>query len=134
MDTMDEGWSGMGEIEQGTQRFEHLANIGICKDRLKPHLSSKMRERRFREAFGVSAEIAFLLWTVLDAYNEGPPGGQPIHLLWTLLLLKTYGTQVDLAGRCGVDVNTYRVWTRLFLAKLAAMDVVSEVFAFFGLA
>ena len=80
------------------------------------------RNRRFREAFGISAAAAFILWTYLNVPNEGPANGLPVHLLWTLLFLKTYGLQNDLAGRCGVHKDTFRAWRDLFLYRLAMID------------
>ena len=92
---------------KGACVMERLANTTICKDRLLRHLSVKMCSRRFREAFGVSSSIAHVLWCLLNVVNEGPAGGQMEHLLWALLFLKTYGTEVDLAGHCGVNPKTF---------------------------
>lgn len=98
----------------GAKAMEAYANAMICSGQLMPHLAFATRNRRFREAFAVSSAVAYHLWCLLNVANEGPAGGQPTHLLWALLFLKTYGTIFDLSSRCGVDKNTYRKWTYAF--------------------
>ena len=115
----------MDDSTEGAEAMERAANACILRNRLRPSLCQATRDRRFREAFGTSSWIAFLLWCYLDVENEGPAGGERQHLLWALLFLKTYGTSVDLAGRCGVDAKTFQKWMWLFVEKLAKMDVVS---------
>jgi hypothetical protein len=90
--------------------MEAVANLRICQDMLGKHLCFATRDHRFREAFGISSKSAFILWTLLNVPNEGPAGGQKVHLLWVLLFLKTYNTQHDLAGRCGVCKDTFKLW------------------------
>ena len=110
------------EVYNGALWMESLANIKICHDMLGLHLCFDTRNRRFCEAFGISSASAFILWTYLNVANEGPANGLPVHLLWTLLFLKTYGLQNDLAGRCGVHRDTFRAWRDLFLYRLAMID------------
>jgi hypothetical protein len=112
----------MAELCDGALSMEHAANINICQGMLKCNLCFATRDRRFREAFGISSESAYIVWMYLNVPNEGPHGGQKVHLLWTLLFLKTYNTQNDLAGRCGVHTNTFRYWRDLFLARIASLD------------
>jgi hypothetical protein len=53
-----------------------------------------------------------------------------VHLLWLLLVLKTYNTQHDLAGRCGVCKDTFKAWQDLFLEQIASLgdkELVSVV-------
>jgi hypothetical protein len=110
------------ELDDGALVMEAAANVRICRRMLEPHLCFATRDRRFREAFGISSESAFILWTYLNVPNEGPSGGQSVHLLWTLLFLKTYNTQNDLAGRCGVHKDTFKTWRDRFLDRIAALD------------
>ena len=35
---------------------------------------------------------------------------EPVHLLWALMLLKIYSTEVVLSGLCGVDEDTFCKW------------------------
>ena len=110
------------ELYNGALSMESVANVRICRDMLGQHLCHATRDRRFRGAFGISSESAFMLWMYLDVQNEGPQGGQQQHLLWTLLFLKTYNTQNDLAGRCGVHRDTFRLWRDLFLERIASLE------------
>ena len=64
----------------------------------------------FRALFGVSANMAFVLWTLMNVPNEGPHGGQCVYLLWILMFLKDYSNGDNLCGRCGVDLN--KGWDR----------------------
>jgi hypothetical protein len=110
------------EVQEGALAMESIANMKICCGMLRPHLCFATRDRRFREAFGISAESTYMLWTYLNVPNDGPEGGERMHLLWTLLFLKTYNTQNDLAGRCGVYKNTFKRWRDLFLERIASLD------------
>jgi hypothetical protein len=124
----------MSEYNDGALEMEALANVRICQDKLGEHLCFATRDRRFREAFGISSKSAFILWTLLNVPNEGPQGGRKVHLLWTLLFLKTYGTQHDLSGRCGVSKDTFILWRNLFLKRIASLaeeELVSDVLVLF---
>jgi hypothetical protein len=131
------GWldEEMNEINNnGALEMEAVANHRICQDMLGTHLCFATRDRRFREAFGISSKSAFILWTLLNVPNDGPEGGRKVHLLWVLLFLKTYNTQHDLAGRCGVSKDTFKRWRDLFLERIASLaeeELVSDVIVLF---
>ena len=66
--------------------------------------------------------------------NEEPKRKKKEHLLWVLLFLKTYNTQHDLAGRCGVSKDTFKLWRDLFLERIASLaegELVSDVLVLF---
>ena len=65
------------EVSNGTLWIESIANTKICQDMLGFHLCFDTRNRRFREAFGISAAAAFILWTYLTVANEAPANGLP---------------------------------------------------------
>lgn len=117
----------MGELANGARFFEAIANDAMLANQLGPHLCANTRAWRFRGAFGCGPADVFICWSMLNVLNEGPTGGAPIHLLWTLLFLKTYDTVVNLAARCKVDKNTFTKWVNLFLARLGDLDLVSSV-------
>jgi hypothetical protein len=101
----------MSEFNNGALEMEAVANLRICQDMLGKHLCFATRDHHFHEAFGIRSKSAFILWMLLNVPNEGPTGGQKVHLLvWVLLFLKTYNTQHDLAGRCGVCKDTFKLW------------------------
>jgi hypothetical protein len=88
----------MREFNNGALEMEAVANLRICQDMLG-NTSALQQEI-----------VASVLWTLLNVQNEGPEGGKQEHLLWVLLFLKTYNTQHDLAGRCGVCKDTFKLW------------------------
>jgi hypothetical protein len=122
--TMDDPLSGSRIIEQ-------LAN-GLINHSLGSHLCLQTRNRRFRGAFGCTQHDVFVCWSLLNVINEGPAGGQPIHLLWTLLFFKTYDIESNLASRCGVDPKTYRKWTTLFIDRISELPLASYRLQYFG--
>ena len=84
--------------------------------------------RDFHTMFGSSPEICSLCWNLLDI----PPRGEPKHLLWALMLLKTYAKEKVLASLAQVDRRTYRHWAWLFIRRVAGLrpHIVSSFFAF----
>ena len=49
-----------------------------------------VEDRRFREFFGCAAVVVLSLWKRLEIASQVPYGGEPKHLLWTLLFMKVY--------------------------------------------
>jgi hypothetical protein len=108
----------------GSRYFEQLASTCLLNKKLEPHLATSTKNRMFRGAFGCSQHDVYLCWSILNVENEGPAGGLPLHLLWTLLFLKTYDLETNLSSRCGVDPKTFRKWTWLFLERIAELPLV----------
>jgi hypothetical protein len=116
----------MSHILEMADAFMMTANVSeICFNQLNPNLANFTRRRRFVKLFGIHAPIAATLWFILDVHNDGPEGGRKIHLLWTLMMLKSYDNQDVLAMRAGVDRKTFRKWTNLFLNRISKLDMVS---------
>ena len=91
-------------------------------------------DRRFREFYGVSAITVLATWDRLQEEDLTPAGGKFIHLLWTLLFFKLYGTETDLCAHAGgvyeaIDPKTFRRWTWPMAHALAELEyfVVSEL-------
>ena len=77
----------------------------------------------FRAFFGCRVEVFLTLWSMLVTTDLLPDGGQLEHLLWTLMFMKLYSGQkapCSLAG--GVDPETFRKWTWLFIDAIAMME------------
>ena len=80
-------------------------------------------ERRFREMFGVGAQVALIAWTMLNTLGYLPMGGTLMHFLWTLCFLKVYPKQGPLSVLCGnADHKTITKWCWLFIAALADLE------------
>ena len=103
--------------ESGKRRLCMEANK-IKDGHFGSHLCEDTLQRRFMSLFGVTFQICFLMWCLLDVENEGPHGACVCHLLWTLMFLKTYDTNDNLVGTCKVDPKTFRKWKWLMLFAL----------------
>ena len=81
---------------------------------------------RFVAYFGVSPRIVEDCWLLILNSLLYPTGIQPIHLLWTLMHLKVYATEIVLAGIAKVDEKTFRKWSRV-VRKIMAELLPSKV-------
>jgi membrane protein YqaA with SNARE-associated domain len=77
----------------------------------------------YQSLFGCSPEITAEIW-----YRVAPHGGEtsltkgaePRHLLWALLFMKLYANDTALCAMVGgVDIKTFRFWTRYFIGKMS---------------
>lgn len=87
--------------------------------------SQDVFEERWISHFGVEAEVCAEAWGRLDMDLAGPndEAAKPYHLLWALLLLKTYNTESVLTGMCGgVDEDTIRKWAWDFIEKVSYLE------------
>ena len=77
----------------------------------------------FRAFFGCRVEVFLTLWSMLVTTDLLPDGGQLEHLLWTLMFMKLYSGQKALCSLAGgVDPETFRKWTWLFIDAIAMME------------
>ena len=93
-------------------------------------------DRRYASFFGSNPEVCNIAWGLLNRYGLLPEGGHEEHMMWTLIFLKTYKTENNLAALLGgIDEKTLRKWVQLFVGALAELEgvVVSTWFAFFWL-
>lgn len=118
-------------IETSPDNFMVLAREIWRQDRdCKRALSSK--DRNFCESFGCSLIVCHSLWILLVKTDYLPANGKLNHLLWALMFLKIYGTEkimCSLAG--GVDKDTFRKWTWLFIEAIASLESSLVRFACF---
>ena len=101
---------------------EFLQQGRIMLGRSKKAVSAA-EQQRFRAMFGTSPEICSLLWDHLDPPNSMPNEVKAFHLLWGLMFLKLYASEVvhcAIAG--GVDEKTFRKWSWLFVSAIADLS------------
>lgn len=93
------------------------------------HLSRVTVGRRFSSFFGTTLSVTYLLWCklMMDIPLCERPGVIIIHLLWTLMFLKTYQTTSVLAIKCKVDEKTYRKYVWLVIKMVGAIDDVVSI-------
>ena len=87
----------------------------------RPILKSTYSARDFNGMFGTSPEVCALTWNMLDL-EQAMPGVLPKHLLWALMLMKTYAKEKTLciiAG--GVTRTTFRKWAWLIIPRIAGL-------------
>lgn len=85
--------------------------------------SAKVALRRFKSFFGAPPSVCSIIWDKIK--NQVPVGGEPKHLLWSLLFLKQYTDEHTRRSIVGADEKTIRKWTWIFVELLSEMDVVN---------
>ena len=66
-------------------------------------------DRKVHAHFGVSLDIAIMIWQlILLSEYQWDIGIKATHLIWTLYFLKVYPTGDTGSARCGVDEKTFR--------------------------
>ena len=81
------------------------------------------KDLEFRSFFGCGPLVFLSLWSMLITTDLLPPDGTIVHLLWTLMFLKMYSTQKTLCSLAGgVNPETFRKWTWLFIRAIAALE------------
>lgn len=89
---------------------------------LRGHLRRQEQLRRFKSHFGTTDVRCTLIWNMLRADDNARrvlQGARPEHLLWGLMLIKTYDTEPILAGKAGCDEKTFRKWASRFVQGLS---------------
>ena len=85
-------------------------------------------QRRYNAHFGISPMCCAILWWLLTLL--GPTNLtqslEPKHMLWALLMMKTYSTEHVLSGMCQCDEKTLRkyVWICIEVISTLAYHLV----------
>ena len=90
------------------------------------HGSRILQHRQFISFFGVSATVCEKAWRMI--LSNCPEGFLPKHLLFGLLLLKTYGTETVCCSVAGVSEKSFRKWSWICIEALSSLNVVSSSF------
>ena len=78
---------------------------------------------KWQSFFGCSPEISMVIWALLKKHSLLPPAPQCRHLLWALLLLKTYAhdrVSCALVGRC--DLKTWRKHSWNYIEHISNLE------------
>ena len=91
---------------------------------------SRAFNERWTAHFHVEPEVCEDVWKRLEIveFDGIEEEGEPSHLLWAFLFLKTYATLSVLSSMCGgVDEDTISKWVWIFVSKISYLefDVVS---------
>ena len=86
--------------------------------RVETELRNDEEERNFITMFGTSPDMCSYLWLLLQTQSFLlSTKARPVHLLWGLVMLKTYGSEalllhsVRIDGMKATNRKTYRQWT-----------------------
>ena len=86
--------------------------------------------RDYVSLFGISARTTVDVWNRCDFDHEAKL--RPKHLLWALLMMKTYSSQAIMAALAGTTRKTFRKWAWKAMRVMADShsDIVSGLFVF----
>jgi hypothetical protein len=85
---------------------------------------------KFSSVFGTTPSMCVVIWKRLLRSERFKCHTSPIHLLWTLLFLKTYGKASIMSTIVEADEKTIRKWVWHIAELIVDMDndVVSNCF------
>lgn len=72
----------------------------------------------FRSSYGVSHDVCSHVWEYMHQHRTKPEQAMPKHLLWALLFLKTYETEVFLCALVGTTTKSFRKWIWLIVEAI----------------
>ena len=117
--TMDVPYPTAAEFEAMGQQLANYA----------PSTSAKIRRDRFVSFYGVVPLIVAVVWSMLVDVEDhimvcfaSVEAVKPVYLLWALLFLKCYNTNIRNAAMAGVDEKTFRNWSWILVEAIANLD------------
>ena len=96
----------MAAYEQSVQYTDPNVFIEAAKPIIRKHECSPQYFMQFRSFFGVSPSVGGIFLAKLNPQREKRV--HPLHLLWALMFLKVYATEVVISSLANVDFKTYR--------------------------
>ena len=99
--------------------FKHIGMIMLGRNPATAHNGVDF-QRSYREMFGCSPRVCVTLWRHADArrlYN----GAHPQHVLWALLFLKIYATNIPLCAIAGCCRATFTLWIWRYIPSIARL-------------
>jgi hypothetical protein len=84
----------------------------------------RYHERKFHSHFATTPLACAAVWNRLESQDLLPRRRwpHPKHLLWTMLFLKTYGSEDVLASQCHTTEKTLRIWVKDFLEAISSLE------------
>ncbi len=76
----------------------------------------------FRAFFGTWPSVCSELWRRVDPINTLHPKSLAIHLLWALMLMCCYSTEVINGALAGVDEDTFRKWSMPWVRAISTLS------------
>ena len=105
----------------------HFVEVGYgIIYRSSPTTSATVTRCQFKAFFGVTSHVCSMLWNPpysIAADVEG--GGTSIHLLWALMLLKTYASEASLSALAGTTPKTLRKWAWRYIDAMSYLEGIT---------
>lgn len=102
-------------IEAGIVMTRHASSSGI------------IRERRFRQMFGITPFICSMIWEDLRVQQLHLNNAKPVYMLCALLLLRLYETDDVNRAISGIDEKTFRKWAWIYISLIAENILVVRI-------
>ena len=95
--------------------------MGCIFDSSQPN--SRASQERFKANYGYDENKCSIIWNYLvrSHWTELERSAKPIHLLWTLLYMKSYGTERKAASELGIDEKTLRKWAWFIMEGISEL-------------
>ena len=103
-------------------KYLGLQIMGIDPARCRSLLQA---ERKFRAMYGTSWFICADVWDMLDNVEHPVLEMNRVkadHFMWALMVLKTYSTEDDLAGRVNITPKTFCMWCWRFIMAIGDLS------------
>ena len=103
--------------------FKHISQHDIF-NRNKPCM---VTDTQFQALFGVAAEVCVPVYNFIRKRihivheEEDYSNFEPVHLLWGLHLMKSYGTTRNVAKFMGTSENTFIKWSLFVVRQISCM-------------
>ena len=100
---------------------DYYARLGKTLLKRKPDSYEGIEfHRAFRELFGCTPRVCVTLWRHCRARHEYR-GAHPRHILWALLQLKVYATNIPLCTIAGTSRSNFTKWIWRYIPSIAAL-------------
>jgi len=90
----------------------------------RPSNDSDHSKRVFKSHYGCSAVVVMKCWSLIRSLTliSSVKGLKPCHLLWALLFLKAYQTEMVLSSTTKASEKCTRKWVWLIIEAIAALE------------
>ena len=110
--------------------FELLGHQLKRGDQFDKNDCRTLNNRKFQEAFGCGSKVCAITWLlIVNGWLDRPTGATKMQFLWSLMFLKEYETENNMAAEFGCNEKIFRYWVWFFLKELSYL--VGEVVSFF---
>ena len=101
--------------------------IFICKRDILQNVHARVNDDHFWSLFGVSPEVCVPVYNFIRrrlSSSDEAVNFCPMHLLWSLHVIKAYGTSRNMALCLRTDSKTLRKWSLFVINKIASMHML----------